>query len=101
MSWPLARISVPKWVTVPPAFTPMMTSLSHLLPVSTYQAPLTIVMKPPCGQKCSLSFGSIDEARSLQVWDLITLIITAATSKDDDLPKSSTVTLCNRDEDHE
>jgi hypothetical protein len=38
------------------------------------------------------AFGAIDEARSLQVLDLVSQIITAATSKDA-LPKSSTVTL--------
>lgn len=38
------------------------------------------------------AFGSIDEARSLQVLDLVSQVITAATSKDT-LPKSSTVTL--------
>jgi len=32
--------------------------------------PLTTVMKRSFGWKCSLSFGSIDEARSLQVLDL-------------------------------
>jgi hypothetical protein len=37
-------------------------------------------------------FGAIDEARSLQVLDLVSQIITAATSKDA-LPKTSTVTL--------
>jgi hypothetical protein len=38
------------------------------------------------------AFGTIDEARSLQVLDLVSQVITAATSKDT-LPKSSTVTL--------
>jgi hypothetical protein len=38
------------------------------------------------------AFGAIDEARSLQVLDLVSQIITAAASKDA-LPKSSTVTL--------
>lgn len=38
------------------------------------------------------AFGAIDEARSLQVLDLVSQVITAATSQDA-LPKSSTVTL--------
>jgi hypothetical protein len=38
------------------------------------------------------AFGAIDEARSLQVLDLVSQIITMATAKDA-LPKSSTVTL--------
>jgi hypothetical protein len=38
------------------------------------------------------AFGAIDEARSLQVLDIVSQIITTATSKDA-LPKSSTVTL--------
>jgi hypothetical protein len=38
------------------------------------------------------AFGSPEEARSLQVLDLVSQVITAATSKDA-LPKTSTVTL--------
>ncbi len=38
------------------------------------------------------AFGSVDEARSLQVLDLVTQIITEATGKET-LPKNSTVTL--------
>jgi hypothetical protein len=38
------------------------------------------------------AFGAVDEARSLQVLDLVSQVITAATAKDA-LPKSSTVTL--------
>jgi hypothetical protein len=38
------------------------------------------------------AFGAIDEARSLQVLDLVSQVITMATAKDA-LPKSSTVTL--------
>ncbi|MEY9123810.1 hypothetical protein ABIA09_003372 [Bradyrhizobium yuanmingense] len=38
------------------------------------------------------AFGTLDEARSLQVLDLVSQIITLATSKDA-LPKAATVTL--------